>query len=284
MKYSKEEVLQYMQEEDVKFIRLAFCDMFGKQKNISIMPGELARAFECGIPFDGSCVDGFGEDCGELLLCPEPDTLMPLPWRPEHGRVMQMFSSILRPDGTVFEGDTRSLLKKAAAKAAEAGFVFTFGQQQTFYLFRLDEEGNPTHIPADQAGYMDIGPEDRGENVRREICLTLEQMGILPESSHHEKGPGQNEILYRPADALKAADDALTFQRVVKTVANQNGLFADFSLKPLSDAPKNRCLIRLSVHSKRKESSDALEFIISAPDKNPYLEFTHLIENKLQHL
>ena len=256
MKYSQEEVIQYMQEEDVKFIRLTFCDVFGKQKNIAIMPEELPRAFKYGIAFDASAIAGFGDEThSDLLLHPEPDTLMPLPWRPENGRVVQMFSSITYPDGTPFPCDTRGLLKQAVADAEKAGITFTFGTEQEFYLFLLDEAGKPTRIPHDEAGYMDIAPEDRGENVRREICLMLEQMGIRPESSHHEQGPGQNEIDFRYADALHAADHAMTFQRVVKAVAYRNGLAADFSPKPLPDAPGNGFHINLSLRPFENEAS-----------------------------
>ena len=171
---------------------------------------------------------------------------MPLPWRPENGRVVQMFSSITYPDGMPFECDTRRLLK-TAEEAEEAGLEFTFGAEQEFYLFLLDERGKATKIPYDEAGYMDIAPEDLGENVRREICLTLEQMGIRPESSHHEEGPGQNEIDFRYADPLSAADNAMMFQRVVKTIAYRNGLAADFSPKPVDDAPGNGFHINMSL-------------------------------------
>jgi glutamine synthetase len=248
MKYSKDEVIQYAREEDVKFIRLAFCDVFGKQKNIAVMPDELPRAFEHGISFDASAIAGFGDEArSDLLLHPDPETLMPLPWRPEHGRVVQMYSFITHPDGSPFRCDTRRLLKKAEEDAKKAGCEFTFGAEQEFYLFNLDEDGRPTAVPCDKAGYMDIAPEDRGENVRREICLTLEQMGIRPESSHHEEGPGQNEIDFRYAEALVAADNAMTFQRVVKTVAHRNGLAADFSPKPVEDAPGNGFHINVSL-------------------------------------
>ena len=262
MKYSKEEVMQYVQEEDVKFIRLAFCDVFGKQKNISIMPEELPRAFEYGIAFDASAIVGFGDELRcDLQLHPEPETLMLLPWRPEHGQVVRMFSHITYPDGTLFECDTRSLLKKAMEDAKNAGFTFAFGAEQEFYLFELDEKNKPTKIPYDEAGYMDIAPEDRGENVRREICLTLEQMGIRPESSHHEEGPGQNEIDFRYSDALTAADNAMTFQTIVKTVARRNGLWADFSAKPLEDEPGNGFHINMSV--KPSENSENLCYMIA---------------------
>ena len=248
MKYSAQEVIQYVNEEDVKFTRLAFCDVYGRQKNISIMPSELPRAFEYGITFDASSVGGFGDEMySDLFLRPDPETLAILPWRPEHGRVIRMFCTILKPNGEVFECDTRSVLKKAVADAKKSGVEFSFGSELEFYLFKLDENGNPTKDPYDKAGYMDMAPEDKGENIRREICLNLEQMGIWPESSHHEEGPGQNEIDFRYSDPLTAADDAMTFKTAVKTIAYINGLFADFSPKPLQGKPGNGFHINLSL-------------------------------------
>ena len=255
MNYTANEVIQYMREEDVKFIRLAFCDVFGKQKNISIMPDELHRAFTQGIAIDASAIAGFGDESrSDLFLHPEAETLAPLPWRPEHGRVMQMFSTITWPDGTPFACDTRTLLKKAVADAKEAGYEYSFGAEQEFYLFKLDENGNPTKIPYDNAGYMDVAPDDRGENVRREVCLTLDQMGIQPECSHHEVGPGQNEIDIRYSDPVTAADNVMMFRRVVKTVAGRNGLYADFSPKPLEDEPGNGFHINFSLKNKSGEA------------------------------
>ncbi|WP_416325984.1 glutamine synthetase family protein [[Eubacterium] hominis] len=262
MKYSKQEVLQYVSEEDVKFIRLAFCDVFGKQKNISIMPEELPRAFEDGIAIDASAIAGFSDEThSDLLLHPDTDTLMPLPWRPEHGRVVRLFCNISYPDGRTFECDTRSILKKAIQDAEKVGIHFYFGAEQEFYLFTLNENGEPTNIPYDHAGYMDIAPDDKGENIRREICLTLEQMGIYPERSHHEQGPGQNEIDFRYSDPLTAADNAMTFQTVVKTVARCNGLVADFSPKPLTDQPGNGFHINISAQA--DDHSDYLPLIIA---------------------
>ena len=288
MNYSKEEVIQYVEEEDVKFIRLAFCDVFGKQKNISIMPEELPRAFEYGIAFDASAIDGFGDEAhSDLFLHPDPETLTWLPWRPEHGKVVRMFCSITYPDGRPFECDTRSLLKQAVADAKDAGYTFYFGAEQEFYLFELDDKNEPTRIPYDRAGYMDIAPEDRGENVRREICLTLEQMGIYPESSHHEEGPGQNEIDFRYAEALAAADNVMTFQTVVKTVARRNGLYADFSPKPIGGEPGNGFHINCSV--KPDSSADNLHRMIAGvlakavpstlffnPTNNSYARLGHM--------
>ena len=262
MKYSPQEIMQYVREEDVKFIRLAFCDIYGKQKNISIMPSELSRAFEYGIAIDASAIDGFGDEArSDLLLHPDPETLAVLPWRPEHGRVIRLFCDITYPDGKTFECDTRSFLKKAIADAKKEGISFAFGAEMEFYLFNLDENGKPTRIPYDHAGYMDIAPDDRGENVRREICLTLEQMGIRPESSHHEQGPGQNEIDFRYSDALSAADNAMTFQTVVKTVAARNGLYADFSPKPLAGQPGSGLHINMSAQSVSGE--DILPYLIA---------------------
>lgn len=267
MRYSKQEVLQYVREEDVKFIRLAFCDVFGKQKNISIIAEELPRAFEHGIAVDASSIAGFGDEThSDLFLHPEPETLSVLPWRPENGRVVRMFCTIRDPDGNIFECDTRSLLKKAVLQAQQAGVEFAFGAEQEFYLFKLDQDGNPTKEPYDTAGYMDIAPEDRGENVRREICLTLEQMGIRPESSHHEEGPGQNEIDFRYSEPLLAADNAITFQTVVRTVARRNGLWADFSPKPLEHQPGNGFHINISVKSTQSQDLH-----------------THMIAGILQH-
>ena len=248
MRYTKDEIIQYVSEEDVKFIRLAFCDVFGVQKNIAIMPKELPRAFEYGIAIDASAIRGFGDVVNsDLLLHPDPDTLAELAWRPETGKVVRMYADITYPEGTPFECDTRTLLKQAIKTAELQGYTFAFGEEQEFYLFKLDDIDNRTYEPYDNAGYMDIAPEDRGENIRREICLTLEKMGIHPERSHHEEGPGQNEIDFRYSDPLTAADNALTFQMVVKTIARRNGLYADFSPKPLKDAPGNGCHINVSV-------------------------------------
>ena len=247
MKYTPDEVMQYVLEEDVKFIRMAFCDVYGKQRNVAIMAGELPRAFEHGIAFDASAISGFDMDeRSDLFLRPNADTLKELPWRPQSGRVAHMFCDIVRPDGAPFDGDSRALLRAAAEEAAAKDYAFRFGTEMEFYLFKLDEQGKPTTEPFDEAGYMVVAPEDKGENVRREICLTLERMGIFPESSHHESGPGQNEIDFRYADALTAADNAVMFRAVVRTIAAQNGLWADFSPRPLADHDGNGMHINLS--------------------------------------
>ena len=248
MIYTAQEVFDFVKEEDVKFIRLAFCDTRGRQKNISILPSELHRAFEDGISFDASAICGFGgAEKSDLLLFPDPSTLNVLPWRPSHGKVVRMFCDIRHPDGTPFARDTRAILRRAVADAKAAGITVQFGAEIEFYLFKTDENGDPTKIPFDHATYMDVAPEDKGENVRREICLTLLDMGIQPESSHHEEGPGQNEIDFRYSDAMRAADDAMNFITVVKATATQNGLYADFSPKPLENESGNGLHINMSV-------------------------------------
>ena len=262
MNYTSQEIMQYISEEDVKFIRLAFCDIYGTQKNISIMPGELKRAFTHGIAIDASAIAGFGGEVkSDLYLHPDPATISVLPWRPEHGRVVRMFCDITYPDSTVFQADTRGILKRAVEQAAALGYRFDFGPEMEFYLFKQDEQGRETQEPYDNAGYMDIAPADRGENVRREICLTLEQMNIWPERSHHEEGPGQNKIDFRYANALTAADNAITFRSVVHTIAAGNGLSASFSPKPLAKHPGNSMHLNFSV--KAADGSDRLSAVIA---------------------
>ena len=248
MIYTAREVYDFVRQEDVKFIRLAFCDVNGKQKNISITPDELPRAFSDGISFDASAIKGFGDEVGsDLLLFPVPSTLNILPWRSSHGNVIRMFCSMKYPDGTQFEKDSRMILQKAVDAAAAKGVSVQFGAEFEFYLFNTDEKGMPTDEPFDRAGYMDVAPEDRGENARREICLTLLEMGIRPESSHHEEGPGQNEIDFRYSDAMTAADNAMNFMTVVKAAAQRNGIYADFSPKPLPGESGNGLHINMSV-------------------------------------
>ena len=248
MLYTEEDVFSYVEAEDVKFIRLVFCDIAGRQKNISIMPQELKRAFSQGISFDASAVAGFGDAAeSDLFLFPIPSTLSVLPWRPSRGKVVRMFCQIRYPDGRPFPLDCRALLSKAIREARELGLSVQIGAEFEFYLFKTDADGNPTTQPFDHAGYMDVAPEDKGENVRREICLTLESMGIIPESSHHEEGPGQNEIDFRYSDAMTAADNALLFASTVRAVAVSNGLYADFSPKPISGESGNGMHINISL-------------------------------------
>lgn len=269
--YTYREVMQYISENDVKFIRLAFCDIFGQQKNISIMPRELSRAFEEGISFDASAVRGFMNiEMSDLLLFPDPTTLSILPWRPSHGRVVRFFCDIKYPNGTPFEGDGRQVLRQAQEDMRKLGYSVKIGTECEFYLLRQDENGLPTKIPHDNASYLDIAPLDKGENVRRQICLTLEEMNMRPEASHHEQGPGQNEIDFAYDSAVTAADNMITFRSVVKTLAASNGLYASFMPKLFRDHAGNGLHINLSLfqngenlfHSSQEEHSPVVESFI----------------------
>ena len=236
MSVRMEDALEFVSENDIKFIRLTFCDLFGVQKNVAILSSQLGRVLERGAAFDASAVPGFGKmGEGDLFLFPDPGTLTLMPWRPSQGRVARFYCALKRPDGSPAPGDGRSFLAAAVRQAAGMGFSALLGSQCEFYLFATDGQGRPTLTPHDQAGYLDLAPADRGENVRREICLTLEEMGIAPESSHHEEGPGQNEIDFRAAAPLTAVDDAMSLRTVVKAVASRNGLYASFLPKPLPD-------------------------------------------------
>ncbi len=247
MNYTQDEVLDFIKEEDVKFIKLAFFDAFGLQKNISIMPNSLPAAFENGVSFDASAIDGFeGPQKSDLFLHPDPSTITILPWRPSHGRVIRMYCDIKHSGGSPYEKDCRNILKQAVKKAADCGLELIFGSEIEFYLFKLDEKGNPTKEPLDYAGYMDSSPKDKGENIRRNICFTLQDMGITLEASHHEEGPGQNEIDFRYSDPLTAADNCSTFKWAVGSTAAVNGLYADFSPKPLGNASGNGFHINIS--------------------------------------
>ncbi|MCR6545280.1 glutamine synthetase family protein [Dehalobacterium formicoaceticum] len=242
------EVLEFVKENDVKFVRLGFCDPFGFQKNISIMADELSFAFENGVSFDAHAIKGFRDVMrSDLLLFPDPATFMVLPWRPGPGRVARFYCDIKNPDGSVFPHDGRYLLKRVIEGCEKMGYTCMIGAECEFYLFKIGEDGEPTGVTLDKGGYLDISPLDRGEDIRREICLTLEEMGIKPESSHHEQGPGQNEIDFKFGNALESADNLLTFKSVVKSVAARNGLFASFMPKPIPTAAGSGLHINLSL-------------------------------------
>ena len=251
---TQKEVMEYVEEENVKFIRLAFFDVKGHQKNISIQPSELLRAFSTGISFDASSIEGFNDEAhSDLFLVPEPRTLSILPWRSFDGSVVRMYCDIYNPDGTLYKNDTRYLLKQALEQAKKAQIEIRCGNEYEFYLFQLDEKGKATKTPLDQAGYMDIAPFDQGEDVRRQICHYMMEMGMEPEASHHEQGPGQNEIDFRYNNPLLAAEDGATLRWVIKTVAQANGLVANFMPKPLKEEAGNGFHINMSTNSHMDE-------------------------------
>ncbi len=248
MIYSENEILQYIDENDVKFVKLTFCDLHGRLKNISILSSELAATFKRGAAISARKLSGFEAAKGkDLFLFPDAQTMTVLPWRPQQGRVIRMFCYIRYADGTPFEGDGRYFLKKATKAAVAAGYSFRFGTSCEFTLFKLDENGLPTKIPHDLAGYCDIAPDDKGENIRRDVCLTLEQMGIHPISSRHESGCGQHEIDFNSSSALKAADTFLSFKSAVKSVAANHEVHASFMPKPIRSACGNGMHISFTI-------------------------------------
>jgi len=234
-RYSKEDVMRIVKEEDVKFIRLQFTDIFGTLKNVSITAEQIEKALDNKCMFDGSSIEGFVRiEESDMYLRPDPDSFVIFPWRPQNGKVARMICDVYNSDGTPFEGDPRFVLKNALKQANEMGYdAFNVGPECEFFLFLVDSEGNPTTITHDKAGYFDLAPVDLGENARRDMCLALEEMGFEVEASHHEVAPGQHEIDFKYNDALTTADAVMTFKMVVKIIAQKHGLHATFMPKPI---------------------------------------------------
>ncbi|MDL4839531.1 type I glutamate--ammonia ligase [Aquibacillus rhizosphaerae] len=235
MGLTREEIKQKVQEENVKFIRLQFTDLLGTIKNVEIPLSQLDKALDNEMAFDGSSIEGFVRiEESDMKLYPDLDTFLVFPWTSEKGKVARFICDIYMPDGTPFEGCPRYNLKRNLKKMEELGFsAFNLGTEPEFFLFKLDAQGEPTLELNDKGGYFDLAPTDLGENCRRDIVLELEGMGFEVEASHHEVAPGQHEIDFKYADAVKHADDIQTFKLVVKTIARQHGLHATFMPKPL---------------------------------------------------
>ncbi len=253
------EITDFLKQQDVRFVRLAFCDIFGQLKNISISASSFEKAMEKGVGLNAASVRGFlSIEESDLLLFPDPQSLTILPWRPTEGRVARLFCSIRHSDGRPFEGDVRTILKDYQKKLIESGTDIQARTECEFYLFKQDEDGNPTDIPMDKATYCETAPIDKGENIRREICLNMEQMGMTYIASHHEKGPGQNEIRFSPASLLDAADHLVTFKDIVKVTSNRMGLFASFLPKPLFNENGSGLEISLSINGAKASEAKKL--------------------------
>lgn len=232
-KYTKQDVIRLVQEEDVEFIRLQFTDIFGTLKNVAITSSQLEKALDNKIMFDGSSIEGFVRiEESDMYLYPDLDTLEIFPWRPQQGKVARLICDVYRPDGKPFEGDPRYVLKKVIQEAAALGYRFDVGPECEFFLYHTDDNGQPTTLTHEKAGYFDLGPVDLGENARRDMVLTLEDMGFEIEASHHEVAPAQHEIDFRYDEALTTADNIMTFKLAVKTIAKRHGLHATFMPKP----------------------------------------------------
>jgi len=234
-KYTKEDIKTIVKNENVKFIRLQFTDILGTIKNVEIPVSQLEKALDDKMMFDGSSIEGFVRiEESDMYLKPDLDTFVIFPWTAEKGKVARLICDIANPDGTPFAGDPRSNLKRILSNMEELGFTsFNLGPEPEFFLFKLDEKGEPTLELNDDGGYFDLAPTDLGENCRRDIVLELEEMGFEIEASHHEVAPGQHEIDFKYANALEACDNIQTFKLVVKTIARKHGLHATFMPKPL---------------------------------------------------
>jgi glutamine synthetase len=233
-KYSKKDVIRLADENDVKFVRLQFTDVFGKMKNVAITIDQLQKALDGGCMFDGSSIEGFVRiEESDMYLRPDPDTFAIFPWRPQVGRVARLICDIYTADGKPFEGDPRYILKKTIKEAEDMGYSFNVGPECEFFLFQVDDNGRPTTITHDHAGYFDLAPIDMGEDARRDMCLPLEDIGFEIEASHHEVAHGQHEIDFKYDTALTTADNIMTFKMVVKMMAKHHGLYATFLPKPI---------------------------------------------------
>ena len=221
-KYSKNDIIRIVDEEDIEFIRLQFTDIFGTLKNVAITASQLEKALDNKCMFDGSSIEGFVRiEESDMYLHPDLDTFMIFPWRPQQGKVARIICDVYMADGTPFEGDPRYILKKQIEKAKQMGYIFNVGPECEFFLFHLDENGQPTTISHERAGYFDLGPNDLGENARRDMVLTLEDMDFEIEASHHEVAPAQHEIDFKYEEALHTADNIMTFKLAIKTIAKR---------------------------------------------------------------
>ena len=261
--YTKNDIMSLVQEEDVEFIRLQFTDIFGNLKNVAVTVSQLKKALDGECMFDGSSIEGFARiEESDMYLHPDFSTLNIFPWRPQQGKVARFICDVYRPNGTPFEGDPRYILKRAIKEAENLGYVFEVGPECEFFLFNTDENAMPTTNTHEQAGYFDLGPVDFGENARRDMVLTLEEMGFVIEASHHEVAPAQHEIDFRYDEALVTADNIMTFKLAVKTIAKRHGLHATFMPKPRYGVNGSGMHINMSL------SKDGKNIFADKNDKN----------------
>ena len=224
-KYTKKDIIQMVEDDDVEFIRLQFTDIFGALKNVAITASQIEKVLDNGCMFDGSSIEGFARiEESDMYLVPDLNTFEIFPWRPQQGKVARLICDVYKPNGEPFEGDPRYILKKVIKEADAMGYTFNVGPELEFFLFHTDDYGMPTTETHEKGGYFDLGPIDLGENARRDMVLTLEDMGFEIEASHHEVAPAQHEIDFKYTDALHTADNIETFKLVVKSIAKRHGL------------------------------------------------------------
>lgn len=233
--YQRQDIIRLVQEQDVRFIRLQFTDIFGTMKNVAISASQLEKALDGECMFDGAAIEGFARvEESDMYLRPDLDTFLVFPWRPQQGKVARLICDVVTLDGKTFAGDPRQILRNVVGQAEAMGFDFNVGPECEFFLFNQDEQGNPTTQSFDSGSYFDLEPLGQGEDVRREIVLALEDMGFEVEASHHEVAPGQHEIDFRFDEAVAAADRLMTFKLAVKTIARRYGMHATFMPKPIA--------------------------------------------------
>ena len=262
-KYTKKDILELVDEEDVEFIRLQFTDLFGTMKNLAITSSHLKKALDNKVIFDGSSIDGFvSVDESDMYLYPDYGTLALFPWRPQQGKVARLICDVYETNGNCYDGDPRYILKKVISEASAMGYTFNVGPECEFFLYHTDDEGMPTTMTHEQAGYFDMSPLDLGENARRDMVLTLEEMGFEVEASHHENAPAQHEIDFRYSEALETADNIMTFKLAVKTIAKRHGLHATFMPKPKNGVDGSGMHINMSL------SKNGVNVFQDAHDKN----------------
>ena len=251
--YTKQDIMRRIEEEDIEFIRLQFTDMFGALKNVAITSSQLGKALDNKCMFDGSSIEGFVRiEESDMYLYPDLDTFETFPWRPQQGKVARLICDVYKADGTPFEGDPRYVLRRVLKEAEDMGYSFDVGPECEFFLFHTDDNGMPTTISHEKASYFDISPLDLGENARRDMVLTLEDMGFEVESSHHETAPAQHEIDFKYGEAVKTADSIMTFKLAVKTIAQRHGLHATFMPKPKANMAGSGMHINMSLEKDGK--------------------------------
>ncbi|MEW6624476.1 MAG: type I glutamate--ammonia ligase [Bacillota bacterium] len=243
------EIMEKVKENNVKFLRLQFTDVFGRLKNIAVTVEDLEKVLSGQKRFDSSAVVGISENReADIVLIPEPKSFVVFPWRPREGAVARLLCNVHNPDGSIFELCSRSILKKVVKECQELDFDINIGAEIEFFLFHTNSEGEPTIRTHDKASYCDLSPVDLGENARRDMVLTLEEMGFEIGSSHHENAPGQHEIVLKHDDPVEAADKIITFKFVVRTIAQRHGLHASFMPKPLINTNGSALHLHHSVH------------------------------------
>ena len=256
--YTREEILRMAEEEDVEFIRLQFTDMYGMLKNIAVTVGELPRALDHKCMVDGRFIAGVERKKEiDLYLYPDLDTFAILPWRPQQRKVARMFCDLYCPDGTPYRGSSRYILKHVAEEAKKEGYICQVDPECEFFLFHSDDNGLPTTVSHERAGYLDISPLDLGENARRDMVLTLGDLGIEVESSHHETAPAQHEIDFKCGEISKIADCIMTFKMAVRTIAKRHGLHATFMPKPRAEEDGSGMHVNFSLYKDGKNIFDA---------------------------